>query len=171
MSEKKNIVHVCSLRRVSRVMKGGKIMRFSALVVSGDGKGKVGYGIGKSAEVSEAIKKASRAAEKNMVHIPFKHGRTLHHDVYNKYCGAMVYIRSARPGRGIIAGGCMRFIFEALGVKDVVCKMLGSSNPHNVVKAVFGAFSNLQTPRKVARQRGVEVKELFAFKDEMEVAV
>lgn len=161
--EKKNIVHVCSLRRVARVMQGGKIMRFSALVVVGDGKGRVGYGLGKSVEVSEAVKKASRAAEKRMVYVPFKDGRTLHHDISENFGGSKIYLRSAKSGRGIIAGGTMRYVFEALGVKDVVCKSLGSPNPHNVVKAVFKAFGNLQSPRKVAKLRGIEVKDLFGF--------
>jgi len=161
--EKKIVSHVCSLRRVSRVMKGGKVMRFSALVVSGDGKGRVGYGLGRAVEVAEAIRKASRKAEKNMIHVPFKEGRTIHHDVNETFLSSRVCIRSAKPGRGIIAGGSMRFIFEAMGIRDVSCKSLGSPNPHNIVKAAFKAFKNLKTPKKVAKLRGLKVSELFKF--------
>jgi small subunit ribosomal protein S5 len=163
--EKKMIAHVCSLRRVSRVMKGGKVMRFSALVVAGDGKGRIGYGLGRSVEVAEAIKKAAKAAEKKMLFVPFKQGRTIHHDVCEKFGGSTVYIKSAKPGRGIIAGGSTRSVFEALGIKDVVCKALGSPNPHNVVKAVFKALESLQTPKKIARLRGMSVAGLFKVEE------
>ena len=159
--EKKNVYHICSLRRVTRVTKGGKAMRFSGFVVGGDEKGRVGYGMGRSVEVSEAIKKASKIAENNMIKVPFKENRTIYHDVSGEYCGAKVYLRSAKPGRGVIAGGSMRFIFEALGIKDIVCKSVGSSNPHNVVKATFAALKKLRTPKKVARMRSVEVSDLF----------
>jgi small subunit ribosomal protein S5 len=151
--EKKNVVHVCSLRRVTRVTKGGKAMRFSALVVTGDEKGSVGYGLGRSVEVSEAVKKATRAAERRMIKIPLKKKHTIFHDMYEEYCGAKVCMKSAKVGRGVIAGGCMRYIFEALGVKDVVCKSIGSSNPHNIIKAVFNALKNMRTPRSVALLR------------------
>lgn len=157
----KNIAHVCSLRRVTRVTKGGKAMRFSALVVVGDEKGRAGFGMGRSVEVSEAVKKASKAAEKNMMHVPFKQNRTIHHDVKEEYCGAKVYLRSAKSGRGIIAGGSMRFVFEALGIKDIVCKSLGSPNPHNVIKATFNALKKLQTPRRIAKLRGIAVEDLY----------
>lgn len=161
----KNVAHVCSLRRVTRVTKGGKAMRFSALVVVGDEKGRVGYGLGRSVEVSEAVKKATKVAEKNMIHVPFKENRTIHHDISEEYCGAKVYLRSAKSGRGVIAGGSMRYIFEALGIKDIVCKSLGSSNPHNIVKATFKALENIQTPRKIAKLRGLTVAELFKVVD------
>ncbi len=160
-NEKKNVAHVCSLRRVTRVTKGGKAMRFSALVVVGDEKGKVGYGLGRSLEVSEAVKKATKIAEKNMIYVPMKEKRTVYHDATTKYCGARVYLRSAKRGKGIIAGGSMRFIFEALGIQDIVCKSLGSSNPQNVVKATFLALKSISTPRKIAKLRNVEVVDLF----------
>jgi len=160
----RNTAHVCSLRRVTRVTKGGKAMRFSALVVVGDEKGRVGYGLGRSVEVSEAVKKATKVAEKRMIHVPFKQNRTIYHDIYEEYCGAKVYLRSAKSGRGVIAGGSMRYIFEALGVKDIVCKSVGSSNPHNIVKATFNALQKIQTPRKIARLRDVAVADLFPAK-------
>jgi len=156
-----NVAHVCSLRRVTRVTKGGKEMKFSALVVVGDMKGRVGYGLGKSVDVSEAVKKASRVAEKNMIFVPFKKGHTIHHDIDEEYCGAKIYLRSAQIGRGVIAGGSMRYIFEALGLPDIVCKSIGSSNPHNVVKATFNALKNLQSPKKIAKLRDVSVEDLF----------
>ncbi len=159
-----NVAHVCSLRRVTRVTKGGKAMRFSALVVVGDEKGRAGYGLGRSVEVSEAVKKATKSAEKKMINVPLKQGRTIYHDIYHKYCGAKIYLRSAKKGRGAIAGGCMRYIFEALGVKDIVCKSVGSSNPHNIVKATFAALLNLQTPRRVAKLRNVPIESLLPIK-------
>lgn len=162
--KKENIAHVCSLRRVTRVTKGGKAMRFSALVVVGDENGRVGYGLGRSVEVSAAVKKATKAAEKKMIFVHLKERRTIHSDIFKKYCGAKIYLRSAQRGRGVIAGGCMRLIFEALGVKDIVCKSVGSPNPHNIVKATFAAFRFLQSPKRVAMQRGVAVSELFPAK-------
>lgn len=156
-----NVAHVCSLRRVTRVTKGGKEMKFSALVVVGDMKGRVGYGLGKSVDVSEAVKKASRVAEKNMIFVPFKKNHTIFHDTCEEYCGAKIYLRSAQFGRGVIAGGSMRYIFEALGIKDIVCKSIGSSNPHNVVKATFNALKKLQSPRKIAKLRSVSIDDLF----------
>jgi len=159
--EKKNVYQICSLRRVTRVTKGGKVMRFSCFVVGGDEKGKVGFGIGKSVETAEAFRKASKVAERNMIKVPFKENRTIYHDSSAEYCGAKVYLRSAKAGRGVIAGGSMRFVFEALGIKDIVCKSVGSGNPHNVVKATFIALKKLRTPRKVAKMRNVEVSDLF----------
>lgn len=161
-NQDKHTAHVCSLRRVTRVTKGGKAMRFSALVVVGDEKGRVGYGLGRSVEVSEAVKKATKVAEKHMIHVPFRQNRTIYHDIYEEYCGAKVYLRSAKNGRGIIAGGSMRYIFEALGIKDIVCKSVGSPNPHNIVKATFNALKKIQTPRKLAKLRDVPLSHLFA---------
>ena len=163
---KKNVSHVCSLRRVTRVGKGGKTSRMSVLAVVGNEKGAVGYGLGRSVEFAEAVKKASRKGEKNMIKVPFYKNRTIYHDVNAKFCGAKVYLRKAKIGSGIIAGGCMRYIFEALGVKDVVCKSVGSSNPQNVLKATFKALSMLQTPTKLAKLRGIEVTNLFVDKEE-----
>ena len=157
----KNVAHLCSLRRVTRVTKGGKAMRFSALVVVGDEKGRVGYGLGRSVEVSEAVKKATRIAEKNMITVPFKNNHTIHHDIYEEYCGAKIYLRSAKPGRGLIAGGSMRHIFEALGIKDVVCKSVGSPNAHNVVKATFNALQKIRTARSVAKLRNVPLSHVL----------
>lgn len=160
--EKKSIVnHICSLRRVSRVGSGGKVSRMSALVVVGDEKGLVGYGLGKSVEVPEAVKKASKIGQKNMIRVPFYKNRTIYHDISAYHCGAKVYLRKAREGTGIVAGGTMRYVFEALGVKDIVCKSVGSPNPHNVIKATFKALLNLQTPKKIAKLRRVELDSLF----------
>ena len=152
---------VCSLRRVSRVKSGGKVLRFSALVVTGNQKGMVGYGLGRAAETRDAIQKAERAAQKNLIKVPFFKNRTIFHDICAKYCTAKVYLRKSKEGSGVIAGGSMRCIFEVLGVKDIVCKSVGTSNPHNVVKATFEALKNLKTPRSVAEKRGKEMKDLF----------
>jgi len=96
-----------------------------------------------------------------MIFVPFKKGHTIHHDINDKYCGSKIYLRSAQPGRGVIAGGSMRYIFEAVGIKDIVCKSIGSPNPHNIVKATFSALTKLQSPRKVAKLRNVAVESLF----------
>jgi len=158
---KKNTAHLCSIRRVSSVNAGGKTAKMSALIVVGDENGNVGYATGKAFEVPDAVKKATKAAEKRMLKVSFFKGRTVHHDIKAKHCGSIVYIRKAKKGTGIIAGGTMRYVFEALGIKDIVCKALGSSNPHNVIRATFKALSNLQSPAKIARLRKVEVKSLF----------
>lgn len=167
--KKSTVAHICSIRRVTSVGAGGKTSKISALVVVGDGAGNVGFASGKSSEVPEAVKKASRVAEKNMMRVSFYKNRTIHHDVSGRHCGALVYLRKSRSGSGIIAGGTMRFVFEALGIQDIVCKSLGSSNPHNVIKATFKALANLQTPKKIARLRGVDVKSLFLTKEVKEI--
>lgn len=149
-----------SINRVAKVVKGGRRFGFAALVVVGDGKGKVGYGSGKAKEVSDAMRKATDAAKKNMVRIPLREGRTLHHDTYGRFGAGKVIIRSAPTGTGIIAGGPMRAIFEALGVKDVVAKSVGTSNPHNMLKATFNALDEIRSPRAVAAKRNKKVGEI-----------
>ena len=149
------------INRVAKVVKGGRRFGFAALVVVGDGKGRVGFGTGKAKEVPEAIRKATENAKRDMVRIPLRDGRTLHHDILGRYGAGRVQLRSAPSGTGIIAGGPMRSVFEALGVQDVVAKPIGTSNPHNMIKATFDAFESMNSPRNVANKRSKKVAEIF----------
>jgi small subunit ribosomal protein S5 len=151
-----------AINRVAKVVKGGKNFGFAALVVVGDQKGRVGFGKGKAREVPEAIRKATQEAKRNLVRIPLREGRTLHHDAAGRWGAGKVVLRSAPPGTGIIAGGPMRAIFETLGVQDVVAKSLGSSNPYNMVRATVNALQNQQSPRTMAAKRGKKVSEILA---------
>ena len=150
-----------NINRVAKVVKGGRRFGFAALVVVGDTKGRVGYGSGKAREVPEAIRKATEKAKRNMIRIPLREGRTLHHDVRGRFGACRVVVRAAPPGTGIIAGGPMRAVFETIGIQDVVAKSLGSANPYNMVKATFAALRNLNTPRHVANRRGKKVSEIL----------
>ena len=152
------------INRVAKVVKGGRRFGFAALVVVGDQRGKVGFGTGKAKEVPEAIKKATDDAKKNMVKVQMKEGRTLHHDMKGHYGAGRVVLRSAPSGTGIIAGGPMRAVFETLGVQDVVAKSIGTSNPHNMIKATFDAFNSMNSPRNIASKRGKKVAEIFGKK-------
>ena len=152
------LVHI---NRVSKTVKGGKRFGFAALVVVGDGKGRVGFGHGKAREVPEAISKATAAAKKAMVRVPLKEGRTLHHDGRGHFGAGRVTVRTAPPGTGIIAGGPMRAVFEVLGITDVVAKSHGSSNPYNLVRATLDALKNSTTPADVAAKRGKSVEEIL----------
>ena len=152
---------VVGINRVAKVVKGGRRFGFAALVVVGDQRGKVGFGTGKAKEVPEAIKKATDDAKKNMVKVPLKEGRTLHHDMKGHFGAGKVVLRTAPSGTGIIAGGPMRAVFETLGVQDVVAKSIGTSNPHNMIKATFDAFASMNSPRNVANKRGRKVAEIF----------
>jgi small subunit ribosomal protein S5 len=154
------IDRLVSINRVAKVVKGGRRFGFAALVVVGDGGGKVGYGTGKAKEVQDAVRKATDAAKKSMVRIPLRESRTLHHDISGRYGAGRITMRSAPAGTGIIAGGPMRAIFEALGVHDVVAKSTGTSNPHNMVKATFAALQSINSPRLVAARRGKKVGEI-----------
>jgi len=154
-----------SINRVAKVVKGGRRFGFAALVVVGDRKGRVGYGSGKAREVPEAIRKATEQARRGMIRVPLREGRTLHHDIANSYGAGRVVVRAAKPGTGIIAGGPMRAIFEALGVQDVVAKSIGSSNPHNMIKATFAALGGVTSPRAVAARRGKKVGEILGRRD------
>ena len=154
-----------AVNRVAKVVKGGKRFGFAALVVVGDGKGKVGYGSGKAKEVSDAVKKATEDAKKHMVRIALREGRTLHHDCQGRFGAGKVYLRTATAGTGIIAGGPMRAVFEALGVADVVAKSIGTSNPHNMVKATFQALTNMKSPRAIAAKRGKKVGEIIGRRE------
>jgi len=150
-----------SINRVAKVVKGGRRFGFAALVVVGDQKGRVGHGAGKAREVPEAIRKATEQAKRNMIRVPLREGRTLHHDVRGDFGAGHVVLRTAPPGTGVIAGGPMRAVFEALGAQDVVCKSTGSANPHNVVKATFAALSATSSPRAVAAKRNKKVADIL----------
>ena len=153
------------INRVAKVVKGGRRFGFAALVVVGDLRGKVGFGTGKAKEVPEAIKKATDDAKKNMVKVPMKEGRTLHHDMKGHYGAGRVVLRSAPSGTGIIAGGPMRAVFETLGVQDVVAKSIGTSNPHNMIKATFDAFKRSESPKSIASKRSKKINEIMKSKD------
>ncbi|MEC8532085.1 MAG: 30S ribosomal protein S5 [Pseudomonadota bacterium] len=154
-----------SINRVAKVVKGGRRVGFAALVVVGDEKGRVGFGSGKAREVPEAIRKGTEKAKRNMIRVPLREGRTLHHDVRGRYGAGQVVLRAAPPGTGIIAGGPMRAVFETLGVQDVVAKSLGTQNPHNMIKATFEALKTLQSPRMVATRRGRKVGDIVGRRD------
>jgi len=153
------------INRVAKVVKGGRRFGFAALVVVGDGRGRVGYGAGKAREVPEAIRKATEQAKRGLVRIPLREGRTLHHDVLGRYGAGRVVLRPAPPGTGIIAGGPMRAVFESLGVQDVVAKSVGTSNPHNMIKAIFQALSSIQSPKDVAAKRGKKVGDIVGRRE------
>jgi len=152
------LVHI---NRVSKTVKGGKRFGFAALVVVGDGSGRVGFGHGKAREVPEAISKATAAAKKAMIRVPLKDGRTLHHDGLGHFGAGRVTVRTAPPGTGIIAGGPMRAVFESLGVHDVVTKSVGTSNPYNMIRATFEALKDQTSPRSVAQRRGKKIADLL----------
>ncbi|MBG0781485.1 MAG: 30S ribosomal protein S5 [Bacteroidales bacterium] len=149
-----------SIQRVTKVTKGGRTFSFSAIVVVGNENGVVGYGLGKAKEVTAAISKGIDDAKKNLVKVPVLKG-TIPHDQYGKYSGALVYIKPASPGTGVIAGGAMRAVLESVGIKDVLAKSKGSSNPHSVVKATFDALTRLRDAYTVAQLRGVDLDTVF----------
>ncbi|MBY0282241.1 MAG: 30S ribosomal protein S5 [Alphaproteobacteria bacterium] len=163
--EEQLIEKLVSVRRVTKVVKGGKTLRFSALVVIGDGKGRVGYATGKAREVPEAVRKASDKAKKSMIRVPLREGRTLHHDVHARIGAGNVFLRSASPGTGVIAGGAMRAVFEALGLHDVVSKSVGSTNYHNTVRATIEALKSVSSPRHVANKLGKKLSDIVARRD------
>jgi small subunit ribosomal protein S5 len=151
---------VVAIKRVAKVVKGGRRFSFSAIVVVGDGNGTVGYGLGKANEVTDAIAKGIDDAKKNLVKISlYKH--TVPHPIEGKYSGGFVLVKPAAPGTGVIAGGAMRAVFESAGIKDVLAKSKGSSNPHNVVKATFDALLQMRDPLVVAQQRGISLARVF----------
>ncbi len=156
------LVHV---NRVAKTVKGGRRMAFAALVVVGDEKGRVGFGTGKAREVPEAIRKATDAAKHNMIRVPLREGRTLHHDVVGHYGAGKVILRAAPAGTGIIAGGPMRAVFETMGIQDIVAKSTGSANPHNMIRATFCALESVNSPRIVAAKRGKKVGDIVSRRD------
>ncbi len=153
------IEKVVHLNRVSKTVKGGRVMKFSALMVVGDGKGKVGYGLGKAAEVPEAIRKGLEDAKKNMIQVSVS-GTTIPHEVIGEFGAGRVMLKPASEGTGIIAGGPVRAVMEAAGIKDIRAKCLRSNNPNNVVSATFEGLKSLRTPEEVARIRGKSVEEI-----------
>jgi small subunit ribosomal protein S5 len=157
------LVHI---NRVAKVVKGGRRFGFAALVVVGDQKGRVGFGHGKAREVPEAIRKATEQAKRQMIRVPLRDARTLHHDVAGRHGAGKVILRAAVPGTGIIAGGPMRAVFETLGINDIVAKSQGTANPYNMVRATFDALKRVDSPRSVAARRGLKVSELQARRGE-----
>lgn len=151
-----------AINRVAKVVKGGKNFGFAALVVVGDQKGRVGFGKGKAREVPEAIRKASQEAKRNLIRVPLREGRTLHHDAQGRWGAGKVVLRAAPAGTGIIAGGPMRAIFETLGIQDIVAKSIGSSNPYNMVRATVDALKNQTSPRSIASKRGKKVSDILS---------
>jgi small subunit ribosomal protein S5 len=160
------LVHI---NRVAKVVKGGKRFGFAALVVVGDQKGRVGFGHGKAREVPEAIRKATEQAKRQMIRVPLRDARTLHHDITGRHGAGKVVLRAAVPGTGIIAGGPMRAVFETLGINDIVAKSTGTSNPYNMIRATFDALKRVDSPRAVAARRGLKVSELQARRGEAAV--
>ena len=155
-----------AINRVSKTVKGGKRFGFAALVVVGDQKGRVGFGKGKAKEVPEAIRKATEQAKRQMIRVPLREGRTLHHDIEGRHGAGKVVMRTAPEGTGIIAGGPMRAVFEMLGIKDVVSKSIGSQNPYNMIRATIDGLKKEQSPRAVAQRRGKKVADILPKRDE-----
>ncbi len=151
---------VVAIKRVAKVVKGGRRFSFSAIVVVGNGNGTVGYGLGKANEVTDAITKGIDDAKKNLITVPVLKG-TIPHSMEGKYSGGFVLLKPASAGTGVIAGGAMRAVLESAGIKDVLAKSKGSSNPHNVVKATFDALAKMRDPRSVAIQRGISLNKVF----------
>ncbi|WP_298679407.1 30S ribosomal protein S5 [uncultured Lentibacter sp.] len=158
-----------AINRVSKTVKGGKRFGFAALVVVGDQKGRVGFGKGKAKEVPEAIRKATEQAKRQMIRVPLREGRTLHHDTHGRHGAGKVVMRTAPQGTGIIAGGPMRAVFEMLGVQDVVAKSIGSQNPYNMIRATIDGLKSESSPRMVAQRRGKKVADILK-RDEAPVA-
>jgi small subunit ribosomal protein S5 len=148
------------VNRVTKVVKGGRIMGFAALTVVGDGDGRVGMGKGKAREVPLAVQKAMDEARRNMVKVSLKNG-SVHHNIRGEHGAAKVLLAPAAPGTGIIAGGPMRAVFEVMGVTDIVAKSLGSSNPYNMVRATFDALKKATTPAEIAAKRGLTVEQIL----------
>ena len=155
-----------TINRVAKVVKGGRRFGFAAIMIVGDNKGRVGYGTGKAKEVPEAVRKATEDAKTKMIRVHLKENRTLHHDVVGRFGAGKVILRSASPGTGIIAGGPMRALFESLGIKDVVAKSTGTSNPHNMLKATFDAFKKSESPKSIASKRSKKVSEVISSKQD-----
>lgn len=154
-----------AINRVSKTVKGGKRFGFAALVVVGDQKGRVGFGKGKAKEVPEAIRKATEQAKRQMIRVPLREGRTLHHDMNGRHGAGKVVMRTAPAGTGIIAGGPMRAVFEMVGIQDVVSKSIGSANPYNMIRATMDGLRKESSPRNVAQRRGKKVSDILPKTD------
>ncbi|MEO0681513.1 MAG: 30S ribosomal protein S5 [Pseudomonadota bacterium] len=159
-----------AINRVSKTVKGGKRFGFAALVVVGDQKGRVGFGKGKAREVPEAIRKATEQAKRQLIRVPLREGRTLHHDMEGRHGAGKVVMRTAPPGTGIIAGGPMRAVFEMLGIQDVVAKSIGSQNPYNMIRATLDGLRKETSPRNVAARRGKKVSDILPKRDDAPAA-
>ena len=158
--------HLVTINRVAKVVKGGRRFGFAAIMIVGDNKGRVGYGTGKAKEVPEAVRKATEDAKNKMIRGHLKENRTLHYDIVGRVGAGKVILRSAVPGTGIIAGGPMRALFESLGIKDIVAKSTGSSNPHNMIKAAFDAFKKSESPKQIASKRSKKINEIIKSKED-----
>ena len=159
--ESEFVEKLVAVNRVAKTVKGGRRFGFAALVVIGDGRGRVGTGHAKSKEVPDAVKKATDQAKRNMIRVPLRDGRTLHHDTKGHFGAGRVVLRTAKAGTGIIAGGPMRAVFECLGVQDVVAKVTGTNNPYNMVNATLEALKYMQSPRQVPARRGKKVSDVL----------
>ena len=158
------IEHNVDVNRVTKVVKGGRIMAFAALAVVGDGDGRLGMGKGKAKEVPAAIQKAMDQARRGMIKVPLKDG-TIPHEAYGKHGSTRVFMQPAPEGSGVKAGGAMRLVFDTMGVRNVSAKVHGSTNPHNVVRATINALENLHTPSEIAAKRGLTVEEIMGAED------
>ena len=158
------VERLVNVGRCVKVVKGGRNFSFSAIVVVGDRNGRVGYGLGKASEVIDAKSKASKEARKNMIKIPLREARTLHHDVIGRFGSGKVVMRAAPSGTGMIAGGAIRALFDALGIKDLVAKSIGSNNPHNMIKAALEGLRKIKTPKLIAEKRGKKIGEITSLR-------
>ena len=158
-----------SINRITKVVKGGRRFGFAALVVVGDQSGTIGLGHGKAKQVPDAIKKATESAKRNLVRISLKEGRTLHHDIYGRNGAGKILLRTAPIGTGIIAGGAIRAVCEVLGVQDIVAKSLGSSNPHNVVKACLNGLKSQLSPKQISQSRGKKISEIVKKRESVNI--
>ena len=160
-TESEFIDRLVFINRVATVVKGGRRFSFAALVVAGNQKGHVGFGHGKAREVPEAVKKANDSAKNSLIQIPLKDARTIHHDIYGKDGAGKIKLRSAPKGTGIIAGGPVRAVCEVLGIEDIVAKSIGTSNPHNVIRACIKALSNQRSPKYISNIRNKKISEII----------